>query len=121
MYDKYDSVQAIILTYITCGFYGIYLYYKIARDVNNMAEKEGKEKVMGYIPAVLLACVTFGIYGIYWMYKFCCLQHDIAQSRGAVLTPDTPILTFICMFIPSLQIYVICENFGKLTDSYNGR
>lgn len=119
MYNRHEFIKTVILCCVTCGIYALYLFYKVSEDVNDMARKEGLAEVSGFVKALLIGVVTCGIYYYYWIYKLFALEYDIAAKRGVSLTPDTPVLAFICQFVPILSYYIFCENFNKLADSYN--
>lgn len=56
----------LILTIVTCGFYGIYWLIKLVDDLNTAAQTT--EESSG-ITVFLLGLVTCGIYIFYWYYK----------------------------------------------------
>lgn len=57
---------AILLSIVTCGFYGIYWMIKLNDEINVLAfEPNATSGGMVF----LLSLVTCGIYGLYWMYQ----------------------------------------------------
>ena len=56
----------LILTLLTCGFFGIYWMICLVNDLNAAADAPGDT---GGIAVFLLNLVTCGIFGAYWMYK----------------------------------------------------
>lgn len=56
----------IILTFVTCGIYGIYWFIKLVDDLNVAAQTP--EDTNG-ITVFLLGLVTCGIFYFYWYYK----------------------------------------------------
>ena len=61
-------IAYILLTFITCGIYGWYFIYALARDVNAVCAGDGKSTA-GLIKLILLSMITCGFYGIYWYYS----------------------------------------------------
>lgn len=61
-----NIVVCIILTFVTCGIYGIYWMYTLNQYACAVAPQEWKTDGMA---VVLLSIVTCGIYGFYWNYK----------------------------------------------------
>lgn len=60
-----NLVTAIILTLVTCGFYGIYWFIKLTDEINELADMKGEPS--GGV-CFLLSLVTCGIYTYYWAY-----------------------------------------------------
>lgn len=72
--NQRNVVTSILLTIVTCGFYGIYWIYALNNDVarmNNEPEDGGT--------VVLLSLITCGIYYIFWQYK---MGEKIEQAGG---------------------------------------
>ena len=66
MIERRNIAVCIVLTLVTCGFYGIYWIVCLTNDVNTVSgDVNGTSGGM----VVLLTIVTCGIYGIYWAYK----------------------------------------------------
>lgn len=57
----------VILSFVTCGIYGVYILCGYVKDINRICEGDGQES-NSYITVFLLTAVTGGIYGIYWWY-----------------------------------------------------
>ncbi|MGN1406265.1 MAG: DUF4234 domain-containing protein, partial [Erysipelotrichaceae bacterium] len=55
----------ILFNILTCGIYGLYFVYDLARDVNIICSDDG-ESTPGLIVYILLCILTCGIYNIYW-------------------------------------------------------
>ncbi len=53
----------IILSFVTCGIYGFYFVYAIARDMNTMCVGDG-ESTPGLAAYIALSIVTCGIYNL---------------------------------------------------------
>lgn len=66
MIERRNIVVCIILSFVTCGIYGIYWMVCLTNDVNTVS---GDVNGTSGGIAVLLTFVTCGIYGIYWVYK----------------------------------------------------
>lgn len=75
---------AIILSFVTCGFYMLYWIYCMANDLNTASREE--DDTSGGI-VLLLHIVTCGIYTMYWFYKAGMKVNRIQQFSGK--TPDS--------------------------------
>jgi hypothetical protein len=116
---KFNWILFLVLNYVTCGLWGIYVWTVITKNKNVMAEKYGVQKIMGYIPAFLLTMITCGIYGLVWFYKMSKQQVELNKALGAELDPsDNPIVFFIIMFVPFYGFYVLFKNYNAAVDAY---
>lgn len=76
--EERSFAQYLLLTFVTCGIYGIIFKYKLTEDVNRICEGDGQH-TMNYLAALLLTIVTCGIYGYVWMYQ---IGDRIQQTAG---------------------------------------
>ena len=61
-----NIVVCIILTFITCGIYGLYWMYMLNKEINELAgEKEYTDGVL----VIVFCIITCGIYGFFWNFK----------------------------------------------------
>ena len=65
MIQNRNIALSIILTFVTCGIYGIYWMYTLAEDLNKAS---GANDTSGGM-VILLTIITCGIYGWFWIYK----------------------------------------------------
>lgn len=68
----------ILLSFVTCGLYGLYWMCCLHKDVSKLAKKPSSAGKM-----MLLTLVTFGIYMFYWMYKQGKTIDQIRQVNGS--------------------------------------
>ena len=116
---KFNWITALLLNVVTLGIYSIYMWYKMGKQQNEMAEQVGEKQIMGFIGAFLLSCVTCGIFAIVWYFLFMKQQAAVAEAKGVALAPTAnPIVLTILVFIPIYSFYVICDNCNKLVDAY---
>lgn len=62
---KRNIILMVILTLITCGIYGLYVWYKIMKEINSL-QSDGDSAVVDF----LLILITVGLWGIYCFYKY---------------------------------------------------
>ena len=116
---KFNWITALLLNVVTLGIYSIYMWYKMGKQQNEMAEQVGEKQIMGFIGAFLLSCITCGIFAIVWYFLFMKQQAAVAEAKGVALAPTAnPIVLTILVFIPIYSFYVICDNCNKLVDAY---
>ena len=115
---KFNWIKALILNYVTCGIYSLYMWFVMAKNNNAMADKYGQKKIANFIVAILLGYITCGIYAIVWQFKFYKLQVAIAEANGAAITPvKKPILLTIITFVPVYSFYVLCTNYNNCVEA----
>lgn len=73
-----NIVVAIILTFVTCGIYGLIWMASITDDMNVLS---GDYRTSGGM-AVLYTFLTCGLYSIYWAYRQGEKLDYAKQSRG---------------------------------------
>ncbi|BCN30725.1 DUF4234 domain-containing protein [Anaeromicropila herbilytica] len=98
-------VVCIILTFITCGIYGLYWYVSLANDVNTVA---GVQDTSGGM-VLLLTIITCGIYGLYWAYK-CGEKIDIAKQNRGIASSNGGILYLILYLLGGIIAYALIQN-----------
>ena len=95
MVEKRDIALAIVLSFITCGIYGIYWFVVLTNDVKTVSDD--KDLASGGV-AFLLTLITCGIYGIYWAYKMGELVKK-AQEKKKVPVSDNAVLYLILQLL----------------------
>jgi len=103
-----DIVVCIILSFITCGIYGIVWFIEIVNDLN-YASDSNDDTTGGVV--FLLSLITCGIYGVYWFYKASEKVNAIKRKRG--LYPDTSlgvIYLLLAIFGFSIVNYCLIQN-----------
>jgi hypothetical protein len=108
-----NFITVTLLTFITCGIYGIYFMYKYNEDVNRVCKGIGDD--MSYIKAILLGFITCGIYLYIYLWRICDRLCTKAEQDKVEIPVSNSLLMFICvLFIPVFNYYVMCETMNKL-------
>ena len=110
--EKKNIATCVILTFVTCGFYGIYWLYCMISDINTISEDPDS---MSPIIVILLSIVTCGIYSVYWFYKAGALLDQKAIEFGRISENRSSLyLSLIIMgyFLPLLimVVYILLQN-----------
>ena len=120
-------ISLILLSMITCGIYGYYFIYTLARDVNTACAEDGEETA-GLGLYILLSIITCGFYNIYWIYKLGNRLADNAPRYGMTFqeTGTTVLLwkilgALICWVGTYYGDYIIIKNTNAICDAYNRR
>ncbi len=123
----YSLVAYILLGFITCGIYPLYMIHCFSRDMNITGNGDG-QNTPGLLTLILLSIITCGIYSwIYW-YKLGNRQNYTAPRYGMNFQENgTTILLW--MVLGSLvfgigtfiAMYIIIKNTNALNAAYNQR
>lgn len=120
-------VVYILLTLVTCGIYGWYFIYCLARDVNTVCAGDG-QNTTGLGMYILLSLVTCGIYPIFWMYN---LGNRLAnnaprygmsfQENGTTVLLWYLVGMLLCGIGPLVAMHFVIKNTNSLCTAYNMR
>lgn len=115
----------IVLTIVTCGIYGLYFIYTMARDINIVCKGDGRETA-GLLKFLVFSFLTCGMYGYMWQ---CMFQERLASNAkrfGVTVeeSGDTVMLwitpgCFLCLIGPFVALYIQIKNLNKLARAYN--
>ena len=91
---KRSVAVSLVLGFLTCGIYTLYLMYEVDRDVNTLSNAD----VNSGGTDVLLTIITCGLYGIYWYYKIGRQLDDLSYDLG-LRTSNISILTLVLAIV----------------------
>ena len=102
MIKRRDIVTSILLSFVTCGIYGIFWFISITDDARIVS---GDDRLSGG-KCFLLTLVTCGIYGFYWAYL---MGKAIMQAKAKNDMPaDDNAMLYLILQIFGLGIVVYC-------------
>lgn len=115
----------ILLSLITCGIYGYYFIYKMAKDVNVACEGDG-EQTGGLMAFILLSFITCGIYTWVWYYK---LGNRLAnnaprygmtfQENGTTILLWLVVGSIVCGIGGFVAMHFLIKNTNAICNAYN--
>ena len=118
-------VAYILLNIITCGIYGYYFLYTMARDVNIVCSGDGK-KTGGLAAFILLSWITCGFYALYWYYA---LGNRLAsnapryglnfQENGTTVLLWYLVGALLCGIGPYVAMHFLIRNTNSICAAYN--
>lgn len=115
----------IFLSLITCGIYGYYFIYTVARDVNVACSGDGKS-TGGLVQFILLSFITCGIYSLWWQYSLGNRLAENAPRYGMSFTENgTTVLLWylvgwlLCGLGPIFAMNIIIKNTNSICMAYN--
>lgn len=118
-------VLYILLGFLTCGIYQLYVFYTIMRDVNVACDGDGKH-TPGLLEFILFGILTCGIYDLYWFYSVGNRLADNApryglrfQENGTTLLLWMLIGSLLCFIGSYVGVYFLLNNVNAICNAYN--
>lgn len=115
----------LILGFLTCGIYPLYLLHTVSRDLNVACAGDGYETAE-IVKFCLLTLVTCGIYSFIWYYSVGNRLQSNAPHYGLTFRESgmTVLLWLVCgMFLCGLGelvgIYIVLKNANEICAAYN--
>ena len=103
-----NLVTCIVLTFITCGIYGIIWMIGLVDDLNKAAQTPDEPSG---VTVLILSIVTCGIYSFVWMYKAGEKIDRIKQLSGQPAGNSTSIIyLLLCLFGLAIVPYCLIQS-----------
>lgn len=105
--DNRNIISFFLLSYFTCGIYGIWFCYCWARDINIICHRDG-QKTTGAFLFTVFTLLTLGIYPFYWTYRVAnrlagyCMTMGLPCRINGKSTLITSILGIFLCGLPTL-------------------
>lgn len=93
--ERRSIVKAVIFSFITCGIYGIYWFYKMTDECHYAA---GRQTTASGGMAIVYSLVTCGIYMFYWMYKMGETLAEAKRNRGIYADSNDSLMYLLFAF-----------------------
>lgn len=103
---KRDIVISILLSFITCGIYGLYWFITMTDESNVLSD----EKTASGAEALLYSIVTCGIYFFYWNYKMGQKMANAGQKYNKSINDNSVLYLILSIFGLSLVNYCLIQN-----------
>ncbi len=115
MVQKKDIVTSVILTFLTCGIYGIIWFVNLTDDVNLLSEEKGESS--GAM-CFLLSILTCGIYFIYWSYRMGQKLKIASENYGLVIADNSVVYLVLCILKLDIVNYVLMQdNINRIVEN----
>ncbi len=102
---KRDIVIAVILSFLTCGIYGVYWFITMTDDSNTLADNKSASGGIAF----LYCLVTCGIYFFYWSYMMGKKMYEAGRKYGKSID-DNSIIYLLSIFGLSLVNYCLIQS-----------
>lgn len=120
-------VKYILLSIVTLGIYGIWVYCESITTLNIVAVKDGR-RTNDYLFATSILCIlTLGIYTLVWYHKMSNRVGDELQNRGIDYSFDASkfwlwdILGSLILVGPFVYTHKFLTAMNMLSEDYNNK
>ncbi len=111
--QKREIVVSIILSFVTCGLYGLYWIICMNNDANKVS---GENTPTGGV-VILLTLVTCGIYFIYWNYKMGKKMEIAGKTHNKDIADNSILYLLLAIFGLSIVNYCLIQtDLNKFAD-----
>ena len=102
MLQRKSIPMMIVLSFITCGIYGIYWFITLTNDVATVNQNPN----LSGGKALVFTIITCGIYGIYWNYTMGKNLYEAGLKSGKHISDNS--ILFIILGLVGLGIVNYC-------------
>ena len=118
--------KVILFTIITLGFYSIFFYSHIRRDLNLICGNHNGDRTMSFWLLILIICpITLGIGMIVWFHKISARigreleVRQLSRSFGASDYWLWNVLGSLILVGPFIYVHKLCASMNALCEDYN--
>lgn len=97
-----NILVCILLTFVTCGIYGIYWFVCITNDTNRLTPAPDTSGGLAF----LFSFLTCGIYGFYWSYRKGEIICEYRRRQGIPASSDG--VMYLILSLCGLSIITLC-------------
>ena len=92
--EERNIAMVIILSFITCGIYGIYWFVKMTDEAKQLSSSDNAGGGLAFVYTL----ITCGIYTIYWNYKMGKNMYEAGQKYGINIEDNSVIYLVLSLF-----------------------
>lgn len=108
--ERREIVLSLVLMFLTCGFYGLWLQYKIGDEINR---HQGRNQLNPGLD-LLLFFLTCSFWGFYMAYKYPKTLEEMIQEEGAPRNDlAVPCLLFTILGLHIVTILILQGELNK--------
>lgn len=100
-----NIVLCVLLTFVTCGFYGIYWFYSILADTYRLDDKDSN-----ILLDFILIFITCGLYSIYLWYKIGTCLSSAKEKRHYPYSNNSVLYIIFALFGLGIINFCIAQN-----------
>lgn len=104
-YKKINPWMALVLSFLTCGIYGLYWLYQICEAIGQIRGDNKND----FFKLFCLTIITCGIYGVYWYYQAQKVIYNYELKIGVPGTTDNGIIVVILAFFAQILVQLLFQ------------
>lgn len=101
-----NIIIALLLSFVTCGFYGIYWFIAMTDESNKVSGNASPSGGMAF----LFSLLTCGFYTFYWNYKMGQKMYQAGQMHGKEISDNSIIYLILSLFGFGLVNYCLIQS-----------
>ena len=114
--ERRDILTMVLLMFLTCGIYGLFLQYKIGNEINRHQPKSRLNPGLD----ILLLFLTCGFWGWYVLYRYPRALEDMVREEGGTPGDITiPCLLFAFFGLHMVSYMVLQGELNKHWDTHH--
>ena len=94
MIQKRDIALCVILSFLTCGLYGLYWFVTMTDETNSLSDEQSSSGAA----ALIFTLLTCGLYGIYWNYKMGQKLYVAGKMYGLDIADNSVLYLILSIF-----------------------
>ena len=106
MVQNRNLVMCIVLTFVTCGIYGLYWLVQMAEDANTLTNDHKTSGVM----VVVFSLITCGIYSYFWYYNMGKRLNAAGQQYGKNISDNSVLYLILGLLGLGIVNYGLIQN-----------
>ncbi len=95
MSEPRNIVLYVILTFVTCGIWGLVWFFQLGGDIQTLRGDDKPNTLVDF----LLTILTCGLWGIYVAYQWPLLLQEPARDRGIHVDNNLPVISLVLYFL----------------------
>jgi hypothetical protein len=97
--DRREVILTLVLIFLTCGIYGLWVQYKIGDEINR---HQGRNQINPGLD-LLLVFLTCGLWGVYTSYKYPKVLEEMSLEEGGARSD----LAVLCLLFTLLGLHLV--------------
>ena len=92
--QKRDIALCVILSFLTCGLYGLYWFVIMTDETNSLSDEQSTSGAA----ALIFTLLTCGLYSIYWYYKMGQKLYVAGKMYGLDIADNSVLYLILSIF-----------------------
>lgn len=113
---KQEALTIILLTIVTCGFYGLYYLAKVGEETNKALGREAVKPIM-----VWLGLITCGITSLIYQYQLSNVLEEVGQRHSVNWNKNNFWFWLLLSYLAGIGTYIALYQLAEFYNNVNNR